>query len=124
MRPALVSGISLRISSHTVYSNSSMRQLMSELLFDRPFDPMDATNHCQPRLLAAAESMRKDTHVLENVAKIKKAFLTQNDCLCHGDLSPDNILVVPSQFRVRTLPLDQVWSEILTKDINCPHGLK
>ena len=73
---------------------------MSELLFDKPFDPMDVTNHCQPCLHVAVDSVRKDPYVLEKVAKIKRAFLTQNDCLCHGDLSPDNILVCSSQFRV------------------------
>lgn len=79
-----------------------MRCLMSELLFDRPFDATDATNHCQPSLLAAVESMRKDPKVLEGVVKIQKAFLSQNDCLCHGDLSPDNMLVTQDQFRVST----------------------
>lgn len=74
---------------------------MSELLFDRPFNPMDVTNHCQPCLLASVELVRKDQRVLEKVASIKTAFLTQNDCLCHGDFSPDNILVSSSQFRVR-----------------------
>ena len=73
---------------------------MSELLFDKPFNSADVTNHCQPRLLAVAETMRRDPHVLEKVAKTKTAFLTQNDSLCHGDLSPDNILVTPHEFRV------------------------
>lgn len=74
---------------------------MSELLFDRPFDCLDKTNHCNPLLLPSIDAVRKDEQVLEKVASIKRAFLGQDDCLCHGDLATDNILVYSNSFRVR-----------------------
>ena len=73
---------------------------MSELLFDRPFDPRNKTNRCNPKLYAAIDSVRNDVNVMEKVAVTKKAFLNQNDCLCHGDFATDNILVNSDSFRV------------------------
>ena len=76
---------------------------MSELLFDKPFDPADQTNQCNPLLLPAIQAMRTDPQVVQKVAKVKKAFLRQDDCLCHGDLATDNVLVQSGNFRVREI---------------------
>lgn len=77
-----------------------MRNLMSQLLFDRPFDPKDATNRINPALLHTIDTIRFDAQVVEKVAMTKRAFLGQNDCVCHGDLGPDNILLKETDFRV------------------------
>ncbi len=73
---------------------------MSQLLFDKPFDPNDTTNRVNPKLLTTVDSIRKDRTVKDKVAVTRKAFLTQDDCLCHGDFATDNILVKSSDFRV------------------------
>ena len=73
---------------------------MSVLLFDKPFNAEDKTNRCNPGVRKAADSMREDVQVKEKIAATKKAFLNQDDCLCHGDFSTDNILLNSSNFKV------------------------
>ena len=78
-----------------------MRQLMAELLFDRPFNALERSNTCHPELIDEVHEIRSDRGILGQLAKLKKAFLEQNDCLCHGDLATDNVMAVGDQFRVR-----------------------
>ena len=82
-----------------------MRQLMSDLLFDRPLNAEDKTNNCHPELLPLANAMRSNYNIVDKVRKIQQDFLTQNDCLCHGDFSADNILVTRGSFKVCELVL-------------------
>ena len=74
---------------------------MAELLFDRPFNPEEKSNTYNPQLTSDVERIRGDGEVLSQVAKLKRAFLQQNDCLCHGDLATDNVMVTGAQFRVK-----------------------
>ena len=76
-----------------------MRHLMSNLLFDRPLNPADSTNTCSPELLPLVDAMRKDSRIVGRVRATRQAFLTQNDCLCHGDFATDNILVTSDSFK-------------------------
>ena len=78
-----------------------MRRLMAELLFDRPFNSEEKSNTCNPQLTSEVERIRRDPEILAQLAKLKKAFLEQDDCLCHGDLATDNVMVTGEQFRVR-----------------------
>ena len=78
-----------------------MRRLMAELLFDRPFNSEERSNTCNPQLTSEVERIRRDPEILAQLAKFKKAFLEQDDCLCHGDLATDNVMVTGEQFRVR-----------------------
>ena len=78
-----------------------MRQLMAELLFDRPFNSEEKSNTCNPQLAAEVERIRSDPEILTRLAELKRAFLHQDDCLCHGDLATDNVMVTGEQFRVR-----------------------
>ena len=73
---------------------------MAELLFDRPFNSEERSNTCNPQLTSEVEQIRRDPEILTQFAKLKKAFLQQNDCLCHGDLATDNVMVTREQFRV------------------------
>ncbi len=77
-----------------------MRLLMSSLLFDRPLDSADKTNTCRLELVPYVKAIRDNSELVEKVKKVQKAFLTQNDCLCHGDFSTDNIMVTPDYFKV------------------------
>ena len=77
-----------------------MRQLMSELLFDKPFNSTERSNTVNCQLSAEVQLVRGDAEILHEVAKLKTAFLEQNDCLCHGDLAIDNVMVTGDQFRV------------------------
>ena len=79
-----------------------MRQLMAELLFDRPFNLEERSNTCNPQLTTKVERIRSDPEILTRLAELKRAFLHQDDCLCHGDLATDNVMVTGEQFRVRT----------------------
>ena len=81
-------------------SNSSMRLLMAELLFDRPFNALERSNTHHPDLSAEVQEIRNNREVLGQWTKLKIAFLEQNDCLCHGDLATDNVMVTEEQFRV------------------------
>ena len=73
---------------------------MSELLFDKPFNSTERSNTVNCQLSAEVELVRGDAEVLGEVAKLKTAFFEQNDCLCHGDLAIDNVMVTGDQFRV------------------------
>jgi len=77
-----------------------MRQLMSNLLFDRPLNAEDKTNNCRPEILPHANALRRNSKIVGKVRKIQQDFLAQNDCLCHGDFSADNILVTRDSFKV------------------------
>lgn len=70
-------------------------------MFDRPFNILERSNTCHPELADEVREIRSDREVLCQLAKLKKAFLEQNDCLCHGDLATDNVMAVGDQFRVR-----------------------
>lgn len=70
-----------------------MRRLMSELLFDRPFSSEERSNTVNPLLSHEVRQIRCDKEVLSQVTKLKRDFLQQDDCLCHGDLAIDNIMV-------------------------------
>lgn len=74
---------------------------MADLLFDRPFNSEERSNTYNPHLISEVERIRTDSGILLQLAKLKKAFLQQNDCLCHGDLAIDNIMVTEEQFRVK-----------------------
>lgn len=72
---------------HLLTATHQMRTLMSQLLIDRPFDPGDRPTGVRvPLLLGSVKLVREDVGVLEKVAAVKRAFLCQDDCLCHGDL--------------------------------------
>ena len=77
-----------------------MKELMASFLFDRPFSLSDASNRCNPLLTGELAALRSDAAVLSRVAKLRNDFLTQEDCLCHGDFSTDNILVKEKEFKV------------------------
>ena len=77
-----------------------MKHLMVNFLFDRPYDPSDPSNRCNPVLSREVESVRKDPAILQRVAELRAAFLQQRDCLCHGDLACDNIMVLGGEFKV------------------------
>lgn len=66
---------------------------MSELLFDRPFSSEERSNSVNPSLSHEVRQIRCDMEVLSQVTKLKRDFLQQDDCLCHGDLAIDNIMV-------------------------------
>ena len=74
---------------------------MAELLFDRPFSSEERSNTHNPQLTSEVEQMRGDPKILAQLTKLKRAFLQQDDCLCHGDLATDNVMVAEQQFRVR-----------------------
>ena len=76
---------------------------MSELLFDRPFNSTEQSNTINHHLSEEVQQIRGDAVVLCEVAKLKTAFLQQNDCLCHGDLATDNVMVTEGEFRVRLI---------------------
>ena len=76
---------------------------MSELLFDRPFNSTEQSNKINHHLSEEVQQVRGDAVVLCEVAKLKTAFLQQNDCLCHGDLATDNVMVTEGEFRVRLI---------------------
>ena len=80
-----------------------MRQLMAELLFDRPFNSTERSNTCNHQLSVEVQQIRSDAEVLGQVAKLRKTFLQKSDCLCHGDLATDNVMVAGAHFRVRQL---------------------
>jgi 5-methylthioribose kinase len=73
---------------------------MAELLFDRPFNSEERSNTCNPQLTSEVERIRRDPEILTQFSKLKRAFLQQDDCLCHGDLATDNVMVTGEQFRV------------------------
>ena len=77
-----------------------MKKLMSELLFDRPFDPTDKSNRCHPLLTDEVGACRSDPAIIDRVKWLRQCFLSQLDCLCHGDFSCDNILVKGEEIRV------------------------
>lgn len=80
-----------------------MKRLMSELLFDRPFNPSDKSNQCNPHLFSEVEEFRTDLTVLSRVKTLRQCFLGQMDCVCHGDFSCDNVLVWQDEFRVSSV---------------------
>ena len=77
-----------------------MKELMASFLFDRPFSLNDASNRCNLLLTGELATLRSDAAILSRVAKLRNDFLTQEDCLCHGDFSTDNILVKEKEFKV------------------------
>ncbi len=77
-----------------------MKLLMAQLLFDRPYNPTDPTNSCNPMLGHEIQATRTDSAVLSHVAQLRSDFMEQQDCLCHGDFSCDNIMVHGAAFKV------------------------
>ena len=84
-------------------SNPRMKELMAGFLFNRPFEPSDPSNKCNPQVASDLHEVRTDPTILSQVKELRSQFLTQEDCLCHGDFSTDNVLVNEKDFKVGSL---------------------
>lgn len=86
-------------------SNPRMKELMAGFLFDRPYKPSDPSNKCNPQVSSDLHGVCSDPTILSRVKELRSQFLTQEDCLCHGDFSTDNVLVNENEFKVVSLQL-------------------
>ncbi len=75
-------------------TNDSMCGITAEFVFSKPLDPNDGTNRCSDGEVAdAAANLRKDEKLCSEVERLKVIFLSQKECLVHGDLHTGSVMV-------------------------------
>lgn len=77
-----------------------MVAITRDYVFTNPFQHSNSLNNHQQLLNNAVLELRNDRGALERAAEMKRLFLEQKECLCHGDLHTGSVMVLGEQAKV------------------------
>ena len=80
-----------------------MVAITRDYVFTNPFQQSNPLNHHQQLLDSAVLELRNDKAALERAAEMKRLFLEQKDCLCHGDLHTGSVMVQGEMAKVSSI---------------------
>ena len=77
-----------------------MVSITEQYVFAKPFSRDDPTNRNDPLLDEEAERLRSDARCCQRAEHMKKLFLENCDCFCHGDLHTGSVMIKDGQPKV------------------------
>eukprot|EP00916_Digyalum_oweni_P018080 GHVL01030378.1.p1 GENE.GHVL01030378.1~~GHVL01030378.1.p1 ORF type:complete len:154 (-),score=5.22 GHVL01030378.1:365-826(-) len=81
-------------------ARDSMMTLLRTYHFERPFDPSDSGRRCHPSVLRMLPEVFGDAAVMKAKEEVKRSFMNDLECLVHGDLHIESVLVNGSDIKV------------------------
>lgn len=75
------------------FVNQPMVDLIRQYIFEDPYDERAETNNINQDVICIAQKMWKNKKVQEAVVEMKQLFLEKKECLLHGDMHTESILV-------------------------------
>ncbi|XP_070191715.1 methylthioribose kinase-like isoform X2 [Littorina saxatilis] len=86
----------------------SMVSLIRVFHYERPFDPRDPGKRCAPEVNPLLRDLYDDVNVMATVKKVKNNFVKVKECLIHGDLHIDSVIVKDGKFKMVDLEFARV----------------
>jgi 5-methylthioribose kinase len=80
--------------------NVAMCKISEDLIFDEPYFSAPMNRHTVPGLDEVAEGLKGDLELKLAAQEMKWRFLTQAECLIHGDLHTGSVMVTEDDTRV------------------------
>jgi 5-methylthioribose kinase len=71
--------------------------------YERPCDPDDPGKRCAPEVKQLLPNFYSDLVVMETIQKVTRTFVEVKECLLHGDLHIDSVIVNKEELKVRTV---------------------
>ena len=68
--------------------------------YERPFNPDDPGKRCAPEVKLILHELYEDVAVMATVEKVKRVFVEDKECLIHGDLHVNSVIVKDNDFKV------------------------
>ncbi|XP_070187946.1 methylthioribose kinase-like isoform X2 [Littorina saxatilis] len=81
-------------------ARDSMMTLLRTYHFERPFDPSDSGRRCHPSVLRMLPEVFGDAAVMKAKEEVKRSFMNDLECLVHGDLHIESVLVNGSDIKI------------------------
>ena len=78
----------------------AMVSLIRIFHYERPFDPEDPGKRCAPEVKPLLRGLYDDVTVMATVQRVKRMFVEDKECLIHGDLHVDSVIVKDDDFKV------------------------
>ena len=75
------------------FSNADMCGITADYVFSKPLDADDPTNKCSAHVADLAAELRADDELRRGVAELREVFLSEKECLIHGDLHTGSVMV-------------------------------
>ena len=79
------------LESH--FANTTMCGITADYVFTKPLDAADPTNKCSAAVAKLAATLRADDELRRGVAELREVFLSEKECLIHGDLHTGSVMV-------------------------------
>ncbi|XP_071829972.1 methylthioribose kinase-like isoform X2 [Apostichopus japonicus] len=74
------------------FQNDGMVNLLDQFFFTKPWQRDDPTNRSSAKVKGLHPLIYENERLLQNVNELREKFLTQQDCLLHGDLHMSSIM--------------------------------
>ena len=74
-------------------ANATMCGITADYVFTKPLDADDPTNKCSAHVADLAAELRADDELRRGVAELREVFLSEKECLIHGDLHTGSVMV-------------------------------
>ena len=77
-----------------------MVTVTEQYIFVKPFVANDPTNKHDPLLNNAVEALRHDSKCHKRAEEMRKMFVENKDCFCHGDLHTGSVMIRNGESKV------------------------
>ena len=78
----------------------AMVSLIRIFHYERPFNPEDPGKRCAPEVKLVLREVYDDVTVRAAVQKVQRMFTDDKECLIHGDLHVDSVIVKDNELKV------------------------
>ena len=82
-----------RAALEAKFANATMCGITADYVFTKPLDADDPTNKCSAHVVTLAAELRADDELRRGVAELREIFLSEKECLIHGDLHTGSVMV-------------------------------